>query len=290
MTYREERAPKPLAAAVAEYLQSKDKESERHLLSHRQLRSIRNEMESLLRHFPSGPIDRLNRDNLLAYLERGNPELKTYNNRRGLLSTFLKFAFRNDWLLENPITRTPHHRIGHRRGSPTTLDDRKAAEIMAYVEQFQGGVIAPYFALCLFAGIRPCIRNGEISKLNSAAVNYETKTIRIEPTVAKGRTQRAVRIQPNLASWLNSYPLTRFPIIPANAVNLHRQVCRKFNLTHDILRHTFISMFVAKFRSIGEAALQAGNSEVIIRKHYLDLKSCEEAEAFFGILPKCTST
>ena len=52
------------------------------------------------------------------------------------------------------------------------------------------------------------------------------------------------------------------------------------------MRHTFISMFVAKFRSIGEASLQAGNSESIIRKHYLDLKTTEEAELFFGILPK----
>ena len=60
----------------------------------------------------------------------------------------------------------------------------------------------------------------------------------------------------------------------------------KFRLTHDVLRHTFISMFVAKFRSLGEAALQAGNSESIIRKHYLDLKTTQEAEEFFGILPK----
>jgi hypothetical protein len=52
------------------------------------------------------------------------------------------------------------------------------------------------------------------------------------------------------------------------------------------MRHTFVSMFVAKFRSMGEAALQAGNSESIIRKHYLDLKSAAEAEQFFGILPQ----
>jgi hypothetical protein len=45
-------------------------------------------------------------------------------------------------------------------------------------------------------------------------------------------------------------------------------------------------MFVAKFRSIGEAAIQAGNSESIIRRHYLDLKSTEEGAAFFEILPK----
>jgi hypothetical protein len=45
-------------------------------------------------------------------------------------------------------------------------------------------------------------------------------------------------------------------------------------------------MFVAIFRSIGEAVIQAGNSEAIIRKHYLDMKSQTEAEAFNAITPK----
>jgi hypothetical protein len=37
---------------------------------------------------------------------------------------------------------------------------------------------------------------------------------------------------------------------------------------------------------MGDTALQAGNSESIIRKHYLDLKSTAEADQFFGIMPK----
>jgi hypothetical protein len=45
-------------------------------------------------------------------------------------------------------------------------------------------------------------------------------------------------------------------------------------------------MFVAKFRSLGDAAIQAGNSESIIRKHYLDLKTTTEADEFFGIIPQ----
>lgn len=53
-----------------------------------------------------------------------------------------------------------------------------------------------------------------------------------------------------------------------------------------MLRHTFISMFVAKVRSLGDTALQAGNSESIIRKHCLDLKTAAEAEAFIGIVPR----
>jgi hypothetical protein len=97
--------------------------------------------------------------------------------------------------------------------------------------------------------------------------------------------KRNVTIQPNLAAWLRAYPLAEFPIVPPNSMNTRKEVFDKFALTHDVLRHTFISMFVAKFRSMGEAALKAGNSEAIIRKHYLDLKNPTEAEEYFSILP-----
>lgn len=45
-------------------------------------------------------------------------------------------------------------------------------------------------------------------------------------------------------------------------------------------------MFGAKFRSIGEAAIRAGNSESIIRRHYLDVKTQNEGEAFFKLMPR----
>jgi hypothetical protein len=140
--------------------------------------------------------------------------------------------------------------------------------------------------MCLFAGIRPCVRNGEILKLPAKDVRLDVGVIHVEPEVAKTREKRMVTIQPNLAVWLRAYPLERFPIAPANLQHLRAVVATKFNLSHDVMRHTFISMFVAKFRSLGEAAFQAGNSEGIIRKHYLNLKSAAEAETFFGILPQ----
>jgi hypothetical protein len=66
----------------------------------------------------------------------------------------------------------------------------------------------------------------------------------------------------------------------------HRaKIAKLFGLSHDVMRHTFISMFVGKFRSMGEAALQAGNSESIIRKHYLDLKTAAEADLFLASCP-----
>ena len=68
-----------------------------------------------------------------------------------------------------------------------------------------------------------------------------------------------------------------------------REIRKKFNLGHDVLRHTYISMTVGAFRSVGDAALQAGNSEAVIRKHYLDLKSVEEADEFWRIVPEGTA-
>ena len=156
---------------------------------------------------------------------------------------------------------------------------------MRWAEDNHGGKLVPFVALCLFAGIRPDLYEGEISKLKPEHVRLDTGVILIEPEVSKVRMKRAVTIQPNLAAWLRSYPLTEFPIMPVGFKRLRLKFRKQFSLSHDVLRHTFISMYVGKFRSLGDAALQAGNSESIIRKHYLDLKSTTEAEKFWGIRP-----
>jgi len=156
---------------------------------------------------------------------------------------------------------------------------------MVYVEQFQGGRLVPFFALCLFAGIRPCLESGEIFRLKPEHVRLEDGVIAIDGAVSKVGEPRKVTIQPNLAAWLRAYPLKQFPIVFPNPQRYRARFAKKFALSNDIMRHTFLSMFISRFRSFGEAALQAGNSEAIIRKHYLDLKDASEAERFFSILP-----
>lgn len=282
--FRDLQQEKPLNEAVDDYVSSKQKEFERSLLSPQQLRSIKNELNVLRRHLTSGSVSQLTPSKLISYLGRGDPSLKTYNNRRALLSTFCKFALQQDWLVTNPIEKTPHHRISHRRGSAVTISAEKAKELMAYLETYENGTMVPYFELCLFAGIRPSPRDGEIAKLRPEHIRLDTGVILIEPDVSKVRMKRQVIIQPNLAAWLEAYPFKQAK--PAFAEYHREKIAKRFALTHDVMRHTFISFFVAKFRSMGEAALQAGNSESIIRKHYLDLKSPGEAEQFFGILPQ----
>ncbi len=284
--YRESAAQQQLAAAVVDYVATKTREHAQGVISVCQLTTIKRHLGVLERYFPAALVSDLSAARLTAHCQRGNAGLKTYNNRRGVLSTFLKFAFQRDWIASNPIEKVPYHRIAHRRGSAKTFTAAQAQELMQFVEGYQDGRLVPFFALCLFAGIRPCLRTGEILKLKPEHVRLDTGAIHIEPEVSKVKMKRIVTIQPNLAAWLHAYPLESFPIIIPNLQKYRAILAQRFGLSHDILRHTFISMFVGKFRSMGEAALQAGNSESIIRKHYLDLKSPAEAEAFFSILPQ----
>jgi integrase len=283
--YREPEKQKPLADAVAEYIKAKEHEFAQDQLSLPQIARIRWDLKRLCEHFGGKTVAELTAPALIAFLEVGHPGMKTYNNRRGILSTFLKFAFQRGWIAENPILKVPHYRIRRKRVPAQTFTADQARELMEQMETYDGGRWVPYFALCLFAGIRPGVPHGEITKLNPEAVHLETGIINISAEVSKVREPRTITIQPNLAAWLRAYPLKKFPIILGNFKKRRQRFAKKFGLTHDVLRHTFVSMFVAKFRSIGEAAIQAGNSEGIIRKHYLDLKSKEEAERFFSILP-----
>jgi integrase len=284
--YHEADKPRPLTECVTAYVQAKQREQERELISARQLDSIKRDLERFAKQFPETSLGDFTPATLSKYLERGDPALKTFNNRRGVFSTFFKYAVQQEWITSDPILKIPYHRIAHRRGSAVTITAIQAAELMHYVETMAGGALVPYFALCLFAGIRPSMHDGEISKIKPESINLETGVIHIEPQVSKVRMKRHIAIQPNLAKWLQAYPLNELPLIPKNAKNIRRKIFNHLKLSHDVLRHTFISMHVAKFRSMGEAALQAGNSESIIKKHYLDLKSPSEASQFFDILPK----
>ena len=286
--YREPMTQKPLAEAVTEFLVIKDHEREQDLLSEPYLTRVKRDLKRLQKHFPASTVADLTGANLMEYFEARRAAHKTFNNRRGIVSAFLRFALQRDWIADNPLAKIPPRRIRRRRGCAITFAASQAAGLMAYVEEHYPTAV-PFFALCLFAGIRPCLRTGEILRLQPAHVKLEANLIRIDGEVSKVREPRNVTIQPNLGAWLRAYPLKKFPIIPTNLQHIREKVAEKFPLAHDVMRHSFISFFVAKFRSIGEASLQAGNSESIIRKHYLDLKTTEEAEQYFGILPKHAS-
>jgi integrase len=285
--HREPETQKPLRSAMAEYVAAKKHELEQDQLSEPHFKRIACDLRRLEKSMPANvTLGQLTIQKLLDFLEVDRPSLKSYNNRRGILSTFFKFAFHRGWVADNPILKIPHHRIRKKRGIAETLTVEQAAALMSEMEDFENGRWVPYFALCLFAGIRPSIPGGEITRLKPEDIRLDEEEISITAQCSKVREARKIHIHPNLAAWLRAYPPEKIPIIPKNGHKLRYRLTKTIELGHDVLRKTYISLFVAKYRSIGEAAIQAGNSESIIRKHYLNLKSSDEAERFFSIVPK----
>jgi integrase len=215
------------------------------------------------------------------------------------LNTFFRFCNQNEYRSDNPISKIKHHKIKKSRGTAVTLSASDAESLMSFLENFDGltdddrnsgkqgtpGILVNYFALCLFAGIRPDWKYGEISKLRPSHLNLETGVIHVEPEVSKTNENRNVSIQPNLLEWIQRYPLETYAIIPPRFRDLRLEIRKKFDLTHDVLRHTYISMLIARDRSVGDAALNAGNTEYVIRRHYMDVVSESEAEKFWNIIP-----
>lgn len=264
------------------------------------MRGYRHTMASVNTAFADRCVHQISTADVQTFLVARKVGKKRFNNLRGELHTFFAFCriSPQQWTQENPVTAIPaFKKIA--RGLPKIISAKTAGDLMQYVESYSGGPLSaleagcmvPYFALCLFAGLRPSVKDGEIQKLSqstdlSKVIDLELSVIHVSPEVSKVKSLRSVTIQPNLAEWLVRYPLKRFPILPPNAKRMIRHVRDKFlPKVPDTLRHTFISMHVAKFKSMGEAALEAGNSEAIIRKHYYNTVTAADAEAFWNIRP-----
>ena len=165
---------------------------------------------------------------------------------------------------------------------PITTDIRKVRRMFSVLYCWRGGAMLRYHALAYFAGIRPT----EIQRMNGREkelINLKTRIITIPANISKTRHERHVTISDNLAAWLQA--TEGRPITPTNFKHLLEASKKHFGQTHDEARHSFISYHVALHRSLGDAALQAGNSESIIKRHYLNLHPREEGEQFFRIVP-----
>ena len=216
----------------------------------------------------------------------GAASRKTWNNSRADLHAFFAWCAdpRRRWCASNPATSISKFKLG--RGVPEILTVAQSRDLMHYVADFEGGALARYFALALFGGLRTG-PDGELVKLSRHGnrlklIDLARGVIHIQPEISKTHQYRQITIRPALHQWL-----TRFggEILPPNSDRLVKHIRAKFSLGHDVLRHTFFSFLVGAEGSVERAALEGGNTESILRRHYLNTSTATEAADFWQILP-----
>jgi integrase len=191
--------------------------------------------------------------------------------------TFFAFCVKRGWCKANPCDGL----------EPITLDDkppgiltvRQVEKLMAAAREHDKG-LTPYFALGIFAGIRPA----EILRLDWSDIDLERGFVEIKSHKSKTRQRRIVELQPNLKAWLalgGDLPIRNWrKRVPA--------VIRKSGITwtHDCMRHSFGSYHLAAFGSADKTATQMGHrSTQMLFSHYRELVKPDEAKAFWALMP-----
>jgi integrase len=228
-----------------------------------------------------------------AYLEslkakdgKHRAAFKTWNNYRNDLSTFFAWCLGQKWCAENPVTKTHHYEkklVDQQRPEPDVLTPEQAEALLAHVATFKGGAYAKFFALLLFAGLRP-VEAHKLARHERWEELIEGE-IELPAAITKTGRKRTITIQPNLKEWLAAFPGEILP--EKNTDRELKDIRRKFKLTHDVCRHTFFTFHVAEFNSFGLAAKEGGNSEAIVKEHYESpaKRRGEQAKKFWTLSP-----
>jgi len=153
----------------------------------------------------------------------------------------------------------------------------------------------PYAALCVFAGLRPGTREGEANRLD-ADLRAGKVLLHSGGVEVRGKAH-GVRIAPwgmcgSLKARLEAYPPKPglWPLDSApKAERAWEAIRARHGLSADVLRHTAISaMCYSPGASLAQVALAVGNSEPMIRRHYLGRWTAEMTTELWALKPTAT--
>jgi integrase len=160
-----------------------------------------------------------------------------------------------------------------------------AAEALLREAEKSAPHFIPYFALGLFAGIRP----GELARLLPEKISF--MFVMLDGAVTKAASARTVRIRPNLRAWLDAYP-PRSPIAPFNDRNRFRAIARIVKAAGiawppDCMRHSFATYAYDETHDAALVASEMGHAgTAIFFKHYRAMCHPGDGAKFFSIMPK----
>lgn len=245
----------------------------------------------------------------------------TRNKERTFLRSFFKFCKGRKWIPENPVDES----IPSPGNTEHVVEAFSIPQVKCLMEAaltLEPQVAVPYFALGLFAAIRP----DETRRLDWSDFRWKDKgasSVIINAKGAKKSQRRVVELPENCVAWVKPYAKDSGPLVPYRGKNDFRvvfdtvraragfrvdykhvknadpalaKVCYRKDrgldeYIYDGLRHTGITYRLEATGDINRVSLWAGNSPNVIRKHYKDLvvDGDEQVKEFYGIFPKGTN-
>ena len=218
------------------------------------------------------------------------PSPTTRRNRRAVLHKFWEWMSgkAKRYCLSNVVADYEKPVSDNRAVEVLSLDE--AERLFSAASGISSGLLVPYVALALFAGMR----DEELGRLSWADLDLESGQLTVHGRTAKTRAARRHKLSKNLVEILKSY--RHFPIKPKNFPKLWRKVredagfnCSKTKSpakrqwVEDLTRHSAISYWLKIEQDEARAAYRFGNSPNVIHAHYEASVSEDDARRYFEI-------
>ena len=287
-----------VAKAVDQFIADREKQNRRPDT----IRSLRGRLGRLCRLHGQKQTAEITTEDCRAFVFRENTSPCNQKNDRLALSNFLNWCVRRQYAVTNNINMVDKPTADAHE--PKALSVADCRNLLAAAVAYKEGVLLPYTVIALFAGLRPT----EIARLTWDRVDLTDATIMLDGTMAKNRQRRIVELPENAVAWLLPLAPKRPEFRPAAFARHFARVKKTagFNgregqkpkegkpalrpWVPDYLRHTAISMYLAKHKHEGEAATWAGNSPNVIHRHYKGLVKEADAAEFWSITPETVKT
>jgi integrase/recombinase XerD len=242
-------------------------------------------MRETLRKFESRfgdtPVKLLDGAEVKAWLASEPLSVKTRNRHLGYVRNVVGLA--REW---NLVEKDPFERINgfndpHRKARQVAIltPDRLDAFLRAVDPDF-----LPYFALSAFSGLR----RGEILRLDWSEAKLERGLIDLPFAKSKNRRRKLIEVPENLRAWLAPHARPEGPVMPRKQLQLALERAAKaagiVPWPQNCLRHSFCSYAVA-LRGFEWTAAQADHSVRMLREHYFETVTKEDALRYWQIAP-----
>lgn len=233
------------------------------------------------------------------YLDGLKVGLRRKFNVRGRFSQFFNWCITHGHLSTNPCQKIDIH-VGGK--DVTIFSPAEALRLMTLCRQTpQFKDLVLYHAISLFAGLRPT----ECQLLQWEQIHFEEKTITVLGTTSKTKETRNVPIETCLAAWIDAHaPEKRRGFVTSPASFIRRMQAFHVALGYrvgdenlqattwpqDVMRHSYGSYWLARYKQRAVLAEHMGNSLQIIKKHYRQVVSRTAALEYWRITPTYDGT
>lgn len=200
--------------------------------------------------------------------------------RRGViidLGNMFNWGIRAGLLIRNPVAPIERPTIEHK--TPRVLSVEDCKRLLKLCRNEHPKLLA-WLVISLFAGLRAAeverLTWGDVKESHIALASHQTK----------GRARRLVKIRPVLEGWLTLCRKSDGSVCPGDHHKRANALRAEFgNWPKNVLRHSFISYALGVGEPIKDVAMESGNSEEIIFRHYREIVTQEQAKEFLGLTP-----